>query len=49
MSLQKQQNLLAKLYTDAEFRRAFLSEPEKIGAENDLSEREIAEIAGIMP
>ena len=49
MSLQKQQNLLAKLYTDAEFRRAFLSEPEKIGAENDLSKKEIAEIAGIMP
>ncbi len=49
MSLQKQQNLLAKLYTDAEFRRAFLSEPAKIGAENDLSESEIAEIADIMP
>jgi len=49
MSLQEQQNFLAKLYTDAELRRAFLSAPEKIGAENDLNEREIAEIAEIMP
>ncbi len=49
MSLRQQQDLLARLYTDAEFRRAFLSEPAKIGAENDLSETEIAEIAGIMP
>lgn len=49
MSLQEQQNLLAKLYTDAEFRRAFLSVPEKIGLENDLNEAEIKEIAGIMP
>jgi hypothetical protein len=49
MSLEEQQNLLAKLYTDAEFRRAFLSEPAKIGAENELSEREIEEIAEIMP
>lgn len=49
MSLKDQQNLLAKLYTDAEFRRAFLSEPEKIGAENDLTEKEISEIAAIMP
>ena len=49
MSLQEQQNLLARLYTDAEFRRAFLSEPEKIGAENDLTAGEIREIAAIMP
>jgi hypothetical protein len=49
MSLREQQNLLAKLYTDAEFRRAFLSQPEKIGAENFLDETEIAEIAAIMP
>jgi hypothetical protein len=49
MSLQQQQNLLARLYTDAEFRRGFLSSPEKIGAESDLSETEIAEIAAIMP
>ena len=49
MSLQEQQNLLAKLYTDAEFRRVFLSEPEKHGAENGLDEKELAELAGIMP
>lgn len=49
MSLQEQQNFLARLYTDAELRRAFLSEPNKIGAENDLGEKEIAEIAEIMP
>lgn len=49
MSLSEQQNLLARLYTDAEFRRAFLTAPEKIGAENDLSETETAEIAAIMP
>ena len=49
MSLQEQQNLLAKLYTDAEFRRAFLSQPEETGAENGLNETEIREIAGMMP
>jgi hypothetical protein len=49
MGLEQQQNLLARLYTDADFRRAFLSEPEKIGAENDLSAEEIGEIAAIMP
>ena len=49
MGLQQQQNLLARLYTDADFRRAFLFEPEKIGAENDLTADEISEIAAIMP
>jgi len=49
MSLQNRQNLLAKLYTDAEFRRAFLSEPAKIGAQNNLSSDEIEEIAAVMP
>ena len=49
MSLQNRQNLLARLYTDAEFRRAFLSEPAKIGAENNLSHAEIEEIASVMP
>ncbi len=49
MSLENRQNLLAKLYTDAEFRRAFLSEPLRIGAENDLSRAEIEEIAAVMP
>jgi hypothetical protein len=49
MSLQEQQNLLAKLYTDADFRLAFLSQPKKKGAAYDLSESEIGEIARIMP
>lgn len=49
MSLQNRQNLLAKLYTDTALRRAFLSEPEKIGAQNDLSLAEIGEIAAVMP
>lgn len=49
MALEQQQNLLAKLYTDAEFRRAFLSAPEKIGAENYLDAAEIGEIVEIMP
>ena len=48
MSLQEQQNFLAKLYTDAEFRLAFWSAPEKIGTENNLKKSEIEEIAGIM-
>ena len=49
MSLQEQQNFLARLYTDTEFRRAFLSAPMEIGLENDLSKTEIAEIAEILP
>lgn len=49
MSLQAQQNFLARLYTDAELRRDFLSQPEKIGAENDLNGKEIAELAEILP
>ncbi len=49
MSLQEQQNFLARLYTDAQLRRAFLYAPENIGAENNLNEKEIAEIAEIMP
>lgn len=49
MSLHEQQNFLARLYTDAELRRDFLSEPAKIGAENDLSHSEIAELAEILP
>jgi len=49
MSLLDQQNLLAKLYTDEKFRREFLSEPEKIGKENFLNEREISDIKDILP
>ncbi|HEY0459098.1 MAG TPA: hypothetical protein VGC97_08070 [Pyrinomonadaceae bacterium] len=49
MSLQKQQNLLARLYTDAEFRRAFLTQPAEIGAEFGLNKAEIDEIAAVLP
>lgn len=49
MSLHEQQNLLARLYTNAQFRREFLSEPAKIGFENGLDENEIAEIVEILP
>ena len=49
MSLQEQQNFLARLYTDAQLRRAFLFAPAQIGAEHNLNENEIAEIAEIMP
>ena len=49
MSLLDTQNFLARLYTDENLRREFLSAPQKVGRENDLSEREIAEIAGVFP
>ena len=49
MSLQEQQNFLARLYTDTYLRRAFLSEPEKIGAENDLSEMETEDLKTVLP
>ncbi|MCU0446796.1 MAG: hypothetical protein MUE85_17955 [Microscillaceae bacterium] len=38
MNLQKYQHLLAKIYTDADFRRRFFAEPVRIGAEFDLEE-----------
>lgn len=49
MSLFEQQNFLARLYTDENLRRSFLSEPEKTGAENDLNEKEIVELSQIIP
>ncbi len=49
MSLREQQNFLAKLYTDEQLRRAFLSEPSKIGEENYLNETEITEISEMLP
>lgn len=49
MSLLEQQNFLARLYTDENLRRAFLCEPEKIGKENNLDEKEIADLAAIVP
>jgi hypothetical protein len=49
MSLLQQQNFLARLYTDENLRQRFLSEPEKIGSENDLTESEIAGLSAIIP
>lgn len=49
MSLKEQQNFLARLYTDNNLRRAFLSEPGKIGQENELTEDEISELAAVLP
>lgn len=49
MGLKEQQNLLARLYTDENLRRAFLSEPFEIGKNFDLNAHEIEEIAAIAP
>ncbi|HSK73647.1 MAG TPA: hypothetical protein VK892_18260 [Pyrinomonadaceae bacterium] len=49
MSLLEQQNFLARLYTDENLRKRFLSAPEKIGKENNLDEKEIAELAAVLP
>jgi hypothetical protein len=48
MSLLHQQNILAKLYTEPEFRQKFLDEPIKIGTQNGLNEAEIKEISESM-
>lgn len=49
MSLLQQQNFLARLYTDEKLRRDFLSAPEKIGRENNLSKNEIADLTTVLP
>jgi len=49
MSLLDVQNFLARLYTDERLRREFLSAPEKIGKINNLNEKEIIELAEILP
>lgn len=49
MSLLETQNFLARIYTDENLRREFVSAPEKIGAENNLNFEEIAELARILP
>lgn len=49
MSLSEIQKLTARLYTDAELRRRFLAEPEKIGGAFDLSKNEIHELACVLP
>lgn len=43
------QSLLARLYTDADLRERFLAEPDKIGRENSLNEKEIEQIAEVLP
>ncbi|MBA3692277.1 MAG: hypothetical protein H0W77_02385 [Acidobacteria bacterium] len=49
MSLLDVQNFLARLYTDESLRREFLSAPENIGKVNNLNEKEITELAEILP
>ena len=49
MSLLDVQNFLARIYTDENLRREFLNAPEKIGRENDLSQREINELTAVFP
>jgi len=49
MSLVETQNFLARIYTDENLRREFLSAPERTGRENNLSEKEIIELAKILP
>jgi hypothetical protein len=49
MSLLEQQKILARLYTDENLRERFFSEPEKTGAENNLTATEIEGIKSILP
>lgn len=49
MSLLDVQNFLARIYTDENLRRKFLSAPEIIGKANNLNETEIAELAEVFP
>ena len=49
MSLLEVQNFTARIYTDENLRRKFLAAPEQTGRENNLSEKEIAELAAVFP
>lgn len=49
MSLQETQNFLARIYTDANLRRQFLSAPDEIGQANNLSDKEIVELVAVFP
>jgi len=49
MGLRQQQDVLARLYTDTEFRVRFFAEPEKNGLDAGLSFAEINEISEILP
>lgn len=49
MSLLDVQNFTARLYTDEMLRREFLLAPEKVGKNNNLTEKEIVELAAVFP
>lgn len=49
MSLLDVQNFTARIYTDEALRREFFLAPEQIGKENNLTERETAELAEVYP
>lgn len=49
MSLQEQQNLMARLYMDEDMRRAFLSDPAGVARPFGLSTKEIEDIAAVLP
>ncbi|MGQ0543218.1 MAG: hypothetical protein ACT4O9_15445 [Blastocatellia bacterium] len=49
MGLREQQNLLARLYTDSDYRNVFFSQPESFAVDSGLNEAEIAEISTIFP
>jgi hypothetical protein len=49
MSLQQQQDFLARLFTDEGLRQNFLSEPDKIGTENSLNQTEINDLKTVLP
>lgn len=49
MGLLNQQNVLARLYVDDDFRAAFIAEPQKYGQLNKLNQMEIEDIKAILP
>ena len=49
MSLQRQQDFLARLFTDENLRRNFLSDPDRTGLENGLTENESADLRLVLP
>ncbi len=49
MSLREQQNVLAKLFTDPQFRSAFHKRPEETGKVHDLTPSEINELVQVEP
>jgi len=49
MSLLDVQNFTARIYTDEALRREFFLAPERIGKENNLTDRETAELAAVYP